>query len=593
MLSDKDKSGRCRWNEVSVTVMAVALFAVLALCRRDSLLKLESVSLFLYTPLFFTGQMCMPGGFLTYSSAFLTQFLHIPVLGALICTLLALLLTRVSYSAFRLNEGNRPLALVLPVSAFAIMGGLGYEIFMLKDIGFFFAPLLGLLGMGVGICLFRKFKSSGARIIYTAIWCFAGFAVMGLYASLATVAMMIVICREEVRTSAGIAITVIFCLLLCAVPYMWYLIYSTDNPAGIYLTGLPDIPGVLKHFWCPYLFIVVSVILLALLSTFPERTVKLKWQLLPIALSVVQTLVITAEDPVFKAENTMAMAADRCNWERIIETAEKFEKRNSREPSRAMRVYLDLALLKTGRENEAFSFTEGSGRQNAVTHTSLTLQCGKRIYYHYGMTNFSYRWCVEDCMRQGETFESLKYMILSSVAGGMPQAEELTELMRHTLFYRKWAERLGETAYTPDVTPLIIKKNELAPEEPLLEISLLNHFTGHLDDVTSAGFDRIALYFALKSKQPGLFWNHFVKYMNSNRPSSIPEKYQEALLLFDEIASIPAYGITYSDSVLNRWSDFLQLVETNEADRVAGLSFNEFGRTFWYYYYFVNDIKTF
>ena len=77
-----------------VWLLALAVIAALLLvCERYVLWKIQEQNLFLDTPLFFRQQMVVPGGLLMYVGSFLTQLLYYPLLGvAVLCVAWGLLM---------------------------------------------------------------------------------------------------------------------------------------------------------------------------------------------------------------------------------------------------------------------------------------------------------------------------------------------------------------------------------------------------------------------------------------------------------------------------------------------------------------------
>ena len=76
---------------------------------------------------------------------------------------------------------------------------------------------------------------------------------------------------------------------------------------------------------------------------------------------------------------------------------------------------------------------------------------GKTLYYHYGLVNYSYRWCMEDCVMYGWRAEYLKLMAKNSIANGDYEvARKYLDMLGNTLFHKDWAEKYKTFLDHPD-----------------------------------------------------------------------------------------------------------------------------------------------
>ena len=78
---------------LSGTVFLIAVFIVLTTRESEYLYRVQELSLFLDTPLFFHQQLVVAGGFLTWAGTWFTQFFYHPWIGSLFfCAWLGLLM---------------------------------------------------------------------------------------------------------------------------------------------------------------------------------------------------------------------------------------------------------------------------------------------------------------------------------------------------------------------------------------------------------------------------------------------------------------------------------------------------------------------
>jgi hypothetical protein len=105
-----------------------------------------------------------------------------------------------------------------------------------------------------------------------------------------------------------------------------------------------------------------------------------------------------------------------------------------------------------------------------------------------------------------------------------------------------------------------------------------------------------SLMFALIRKDIQLYWNTMVAYLGTHSQLRIPTHYQEALLLYanlDRRADISKFKL--DNRVVERFRKFSQLSAKYKGmseEEMAPYFKNEFGDTYWYFYFFVRDIRT-
>ncbi len=614
------KSTKSGWFfQILTLILALAIWLILAFRYGNWLIRLETKSLFLYTTEFLTNNISTAGGMLTYISAFLTQFLHLPALGAALWVSGALFLSYLTFKTFRLTSNRQIFAVIPSALALAAVTGLGYQIFLIDCSGWFFEPLVGSIAAISGINIFQRLSSLKFRLAAIIIWTLAGFPLFGLYALTATMAMILLTAKHTPTPFKRILSAVLSCATVAITPFLWYNIFTTETITGAYTAGLPYLANLPRATLCrlPYFLIPLYIMVLALLPLQKNNNNDGSSSHQSIVIPGIITVITVAfnyicwfNDPLYRTECKMATAVDNLDWQGVLDAENDFETHNpdrTAEPSRPMVLYRNLALAKAGSEGKmAYRFRDGQGEQKCARKLPLIHQCGKELYYHYGLSNYSFRWSMEEVARQGQSNGTLKYQVMSSiVSGDSKRAATYIKQLKHTLFYRKWAKRqellakdikkmqnAGEYA---SVLPLMCIGNELAMDHKIIEVFLANHFTTRLQERTTPEFDRIALQFALSHKQPALFWNHLVKYLHSNNVSEIPVAYQEAALLYGALTDIPSNQLQYSNEVLRRWNEFQDFAENHPNNNGEDLDeyYRCYNDTYWYFHYFVSGITTY
>jgi len=127
---------------------------------------------------------------------------------------------------------------------------------------------------------------------------------------------------------------------------------------------------------------------------------------------------------------------------------------------------------------------------------------------------------------------------------------------------------------------------------------MTQHFNGSSPQNTTPLYDRAALLFAMKSKQPTLFWARFFLYLDSNNPDRIGRSYQEAAYLFSIIGRNQTLlrTLPIDDQVKELYNSFSQIASKvgNISDLEARSAFPPHLRhTYFYYYYYVNKLQLF
>jgi hypothetical protein len=272
----------------------------------------------------------------------------------------------------------------------------------------------------------------------------------------------------------------------------------------------------------------------------------------------------------------------------------------------------NLALLKLGRAgDEMFHYLDGGESPASPFEIRLMQVGGKMLYYHYARMNFCYRWCLEDAVEYGWKIDYLKYMVKTSIISGeYALAQKYINTLKKTLFYKKWAEKYEKFIQNPDliakdrefagILPLYQFEDQLDGDNTLVEIYLLNYFAHTYSDLNTPMFDEAALMCALTLKDIQTFWNCFFRYANSHKTDRMPTHYQEAALLYGNLEkTVDISKMPFDKTVKMRFQDFMRFAQKHavkdvERDPEAKKLFYErYGDTFWYFYFFIRDVKSY
>jgi hypothetical protein len=630
-------------------LLAVILWCVLILKEQYFLYKVEDLSLFVFDKLFIAESLNTPGGLLGLAGSFLTQFLHIPWLGALLWVLLLLIAYQLTIRVFDLPENRRPLALI-PV-ALLIIGNmsLGYGVFIMREQDHFFAPVLGYLISLIPRSVTGRFKALWSRILFLAVWITAGFVLFGTFAftgaivcGCATLADSGLSRRERIAVPASAVILTIL------IPLVIYSAYTSYKLTDSWIMGLPSISfdTWTRAMRAPFQLALLCQILLALgtglKSTETQEGLK---GLIARSLTVVAAIAIVwgfwYKDDNFHTELEMSHAVDQNDWSHAINAYKKavnshqksdekaFKSRTAKianarsndeiteivdrysnrffEPTRSMVLYRDLALLKTNRAlEEAFTMKDGSRLQNSRTQIPMAWQSGKQFYMQYGLVNMCYRWCLEDVIEHNWSFSTLRYMAMHSVIMQEPElAEKYIGKLEKTIFYRKWArtqrtlksDRAAMAAAEPykSILPYMCFENRMSNDMIKTEAYLINHFMEEEPQSATPEYDRAALLIAMRIQDINRFWERLYYYARSNRIEKLPRSVQEAVILYSNLTK-REIELPLDVQVQNSYDSFNQYVAKHSIRSMKESSYpyyQRFGKTFFYYYYFMRDLNTY
>lgn len=619
--------------------LAVVVYALLLIFERELLFRSQELNLFLPTPMWFSHRMAYPAGFLSVVSSFLNQFTFYPWLGALLLVGLWALACWLVVKVFRIPRNRAALALIPTALLIGCAMEMGYWLFLIKTQAYLFSATVGVVFMLSAVFLAQKIRKPVLRYIYLVVLVAAGFPLFGFYALMAALLIALLAIK---RDGGSIRWTTVAICAVCIaiVPFLYYYIYSTIRQGWIYLAGLPAFEFIKDHlrFWLPYALLFLTLIAYAICldekkagavaeeaapaapakgkkkkakRTLSRQTIStLCWNggagIVAIALAVL----FWYKDSNFHTELKMEAAMSRMDYKGVIDIAKKQKK----EPTRLIVMAKNLALLKLGRNgDEMFTYLDGGAKSNTPIDIRMMQVGGKMLYYNYARFNFCYRWCLEDGVEYGWKAEYLKYMAKTSILSGEYNvAQKYINTLSKTWFHRKWAADYQKFIDNPSliakdkefatILPLYCYEDQLDGDNSLVEIYLLHYFAHSFANGTTPLFDEAGLVSALILKDIPTFWNNFFRYAKSHPKDRMPTHYQEAALLFGNLepGKVDISNMPFEKSVTMKFKAFMEYAKQNaigenaERDPVIKQKFFErFGDTYYYFYFFIRDVKSY
>ncbi len=602
-------------------VFFAVVWCVLAFYDADTLFRASEQSLFLFSEHFFNDAVVLPAGFLSWLGTFFIQFFHYPWLGATIYVLLLYAVYALTKKVFGVPDKWAVLALLPAVALLAYTTQMGYWIFYIKVQGFYYTALLGTLLSLLAIWGCYKLPAGSYRGVYAMVWTFAAFPLLGVYALGGTVVMVLSALVDAVKQRRRVLFGVLsllagFCFVYTVPQWYYYKVFANVALENIYFAGTPILqwvtnesvyPNGIMEYWYPLFLLAALYILLTLLKGSYEskfalsKGAKVACAVLPFA-AVLFTYTYWYTDNNFHIENEQNSAMWNEDWAAVAAAAKKVDV-----PTRQIVLNKNMALLKIGRAGEdAFKYPDGSSdiAHPGVVH--LTQTGGMMNYFQYGKFNFCYRWCIENSVEYGWRVEYLKHAVRCALLSGQHKlAVRYINIMKKTLFYRSWAQDMEKLVETPS---LISKQKEFAMpllmynysdalelDDSYVEVYLSKSLSNTYSPSDSRLQAEAAVLFAMVRKDVSLFWEAMQRYVSKGKLTRVPHHFQEAIILFTNLSKDVTTNIPIDPVIKKRFDKFLKKTQDYKGMKEAEMAphfVNEFGDTYWYFYFFVREIKT-
>lgn len=579
-------------------IMVVAMGILLLIQHTDLLFKSQEQSLFLPTSQFFEESTDVPGGWLTYSAAFLTQFFYYPALGILI------LVAMWAATIFLVGEGTKleskymGLTALIPVALCACIAQTGYWIYVVKLQGVMIVPTLGALFIALLLYVSTQLKGI-FQTIFVGVVAIAGYPLMGAYGILAAIVLAI---YSENIIKAGITATI--CALVSCL--LFYYSHATVMMTQMAYTALPCLTvskQIVTVYAIPYVCLVVGLFLPLLVRLRFKENMKMYVSCALGILSIVPILACNYNNNNFRRELKITRAMEKSDWYEVLNIID--DSKSDFNPTREIVFARNLALWRVGKLGDyAFSYNHELVMERAPYPVSTQQVCGAREYFYSGLITSAYRWAMETCIGYGWDVEGLKYLSRCSIINGeYALAQRYLNLLKQTMFHSDWADYYYQMTINPE---LIKKDKELAWLRSLITysnslviengMSAENVYTYYANcEVNNSSIQEMGIISAMMLRDSDMFWKRFVQYISINRNIvDVPKHYQEAALFLatiedkEELLNQPfSEQIKQKFDLFQRY--FVQYDKLPQGQRAALMN-NQFGRTY-YYYYLLNRVE--
>lgn len=613
-------NGNWFYPVVFAVCFAVFAFVMLVVRNSDYLYAAQDRSIFVDNAEFFRERTAVPGGFMAWIGCYLTQYFYYPWLGGLMLVLVLLAGYFFTLKAFRFRGAWSALALIPVAALLASTINIGYWIYYLKMPGYWFRESLDFMFMALALWGFRKSANCKLltlgnlpllQIAYPIVWLAVGYPLFGWWAVVGGVVM---VCMRHTNWIAmGVA-----AICVVAVPWMYYFCYSQFRLGDAWTYGFPlfqndevtSLPLIL-----PFAVVVLVMIGLAFMVGGDKFTYR-KWDIIAgvIILFVCGFIVTKSEfsDENYHKELRMFRAATEQRWGDVLMEAGSVTNGTTRQ----IVLLKNLALTNTGQFGEKFAYFDNGGIEPVTfdsLHVHLVQTCGPLLYMYYGKENFATRWSIENEVEFGLDITKAKTLTWAAlVAGEKELARKYIEILKTTTFHKDWALKyepiLSNMALVDDKSKYpefsFMKEiydhcgSVLDGDEGLVELYLLNYFS-HTQNKDSKLLNEVTLNFACIGKDIQLFWQRFFLYAQLHRGEEMPTLYQEAAYLYGNLEKeINISNMPFDQAVKDRYVGFQQMSQSllkqgMEPKQVGEAMKPMYGNTFWWFYFFCRQVKSY
>ena len=569
------------------------------------LIETAALTPFYTTTSFIADMLSVPCGFVGYIASMMQSCFAMPWLGASLLTLLLVALAESMRRVFKVSAAWSGLCLVPSFMLILNYTEVGYMLWLVKTPALAFTIPLGLL-ISIGLtAIAMVFHKLWIKLVLIVLYATVGYWLFGLFGLLACLFVVLPIIAEAIRTRQWKHLSIILGILLLALvlPRVMYGqgLFSM-RVQDIFVAGLPDYiwNDAERYLYYPALGAIASCLLLSTTLFTQKNIVCLIVSLIGMIVAAICLFNYTYRDSNFFDTLEQKQALEQGDYERVFDIARTAET----PPTRIQVMLTREALWQTGQAGDKmFAYPDGDTPCNSPRQFQyMRLLCGRLFYYLEGKVNYAYRWCMEDMVEYGRRPDYLCYMTKCALVNGeWKLADKYLDALDHTLWYKDFA-----TKYRPYVTDhsLVAKDKEMSAIKPLLryndvldgdggmiELFILNSYaysTGGSREIVER-----ALMNSLIIKNLDNFWYRFMALLPGWN-GHIPVHFQEAALMVAQLqGGVDTSKLPIDNAIRER---FAQLVEKSgqNGDNASNayLLKPEFGDTYWYYYFFVEGLKT-
>ncbi|MCQ2215070.1 MAG: DUF6057 family protein [Bacteroidales bacterium] len=574
-------------------VVVVSMGVMLLLQHTDLLFRAQEKSLFLPTEQFFNDSTAQPGGWLTYASAFLTQFFYYPILGVVMLVALWSITVYLLAEGMKIERKLMGLLIFVPVSLYSVISQIGYSLFYIKLQGFLVVPTLALFVISVLLyisSILRGYWQSA----FIALVALVAYPLMGAYGILAPLVMAVWSGGNKViNILIAIAATFVACMI-------FYYTHVTVMMSQMVYAALPSLymaKGWQAIYMIPYLGIVIGLFLPLVSRVAVKDRVKMYFVSAVTLLSIGEVVGCNYNNNNFRRELKITKAMESGDWMRVLEVVDDNNKLYN--PTRQIVFARNMALWRIGKLGDyAFSYMNETQKSKAPYDLSLPQICASQQYYYAGMPYLAYRWTMETSVSIGWSVENLKSFVKCAITmGDYRLALRYLDVLSQTKFHKDWADYYYSLAKNPTlikedteimwVRSLMRYRNSLEVENGNTSDNIFDYYARC--DANDSNIQEFGMISAMIKRDHKLFFERLIQYVTLNSELvDMPKHYQEAALLMATLdGDEKMLNLPYSYEVKRTFEQFKKAYQSTEhlsSDEQAAILWQRFGRTYFYYY---------
>ncbi len=580
------------------------------------------------TQLFWDSCMSLPGGLLSWTGAYLTQFFYYPALGCAMLILLWLVTFGLAKWSFKVAD-EWSFLLFIPLTALLCSDiQLGYWVYILKAVDYVFCHSLGLFAallLSVPFWRYLPVKEKTQRWIALA-WIPLVAALfyypLGIYALLAAAIVTINNSKLKIKNDGLLQFfTFHFSLFALLLLTLWLVPLLETSGTTLMRPEQPWTYGfqffeldTLRDcsFEAPFYVVFVAALLFPFLGKLKAGKLLLS-QSLMVVVGAGMFLCLSArnfDDYNFHAELRMQRGVEECRWEDVLREAAKVKGPVTRE----MVMFRDIALINRGELcSKRYIYNNESIPPVTMSdsiHLRIADQAADLIYYNYGETIFAIRRAIERCMHYGFSYYTMRMLTQCALVNGeADNARKYLRLLSRTTFQKKWADEMQQ--YVNDFTLMAENEHFRMPlrlynegselvgiDDKYVELTIMKKWMYSITNDPVA--QEVALGAAMMMRDRKCFWSQVQQHYNIDPETPFPTHVQEAMLF--EVYRMNMQGVNLSfvkfdERVVERYKAFEarlnQYLSQGMNEKQIGAALRpEFGDTYMWDYYALRQVQT-
>jgi hypothetical protein len=583
------------FEKIFTLISCVGSLIFLGFFYNNHLYRKEQLQLFELTSGYLLNAISNHGGISIWISELLIQFFHLPFAGAIILTLLVLLLQRLTRCIITKVTGKSQLIL------FSFIPAIGYWIILLDD----FYCLSGLTGLLISLAgtlfylnISRPWKRAIAGLVLIpALYWLTGAAYTVFVLIIVVAEIIFRIRRKEKPATVSVFILVANILLAIIIPLTAREFLFRDTILQSFISEAYY--SIRIFFPLPLILIFLSFPLLIVLQNYIADNISEKQSAVTslIAYPVLLCFAIwgafrTAD---FKVEKTMAYEnlAYGSKWEEIVIRAE-----NEKPTDGVSIAAINIALAKTAQlSSKMFLFDQ---TKNSLflkyLRKGMTPFIASEPFYQLGLFNFAQMFAMETI----ESTPDAKYPVRSFkrvaetfiINGQYDIAMKYLSPLSHTLFYRKWAKeaislirdeaKIGADPYWSRMRNLKSKYdfyyNPQQTDMALRYLLISN-------PLNKTAYEYIMAYYLLQKDFDGFL--AYLPLADTLGYNKLPLVWQEAAAYIGtRLNKMPSQmgKYTIDPDIISRIGDYAREFSAGRQDTIR--MNKQFGNTYWFYLHY-------